>query len=64
MLDSTTESALFDLFEVPLFPYIPLIAGLKDKPVSFIYGEFDWVVSTGAEVLVTSSYNGPYAGDC
>jgi hypothetical protein len=54
--ESTTETALFDLFEPPLFPYIPIINDLKlqEIPVSFVYGEHDWVVSTGAEVIVTA----------
>lgn len=55
MGESTTDAALFDLFEPPLFPHIPIIDGLKDKPVSFIYGEYDWVISTGAEVLINHS---------
>jgi len=55
MLESTTETSLFDLFECPLFPHVSLIDKLNGKPVSFIYGEYDWVVSTGAEVFVTSA---------
>lgn len=54
-LESTTETAIFDLFEAPLFPHVSLMRGLRNKPVSFIYGEHDWVVSTGAEVLVTAA---------
>ena len=55
LYESTTETSLFDLFECPLFPRVSLIDKLSDKPVSFIYGEYDWVVSTGAEVFVTSA---------
>jgi pimeloyl-ACP methyl ester carboxylesterase len=60
----TTENAMFDLFEVPLFPRVPILEDLKDKPVSFVYGEFDWVVQTGAEVLITHAKKGPHADQC
>ena len=42
--DSSTELALFDLFAVPLFPILPIDEEIANLPISFIYGEFDWVV--------------------
>ena len=59
--ESSTESAIYDLFEPPLFPKVPILDGLRNKPVSFIYGEYDWVTSVGAEVLVTAAQQGPFA---
>lgn len=64
MLGSSTEKAIFDLFEAPLFPHIPVMEGLREKKVSFIYGSFDWVVSVGAEVLITHLRQGPFAKEC
>lgn len=54
MCESSTENALFDMFEVGLFPIVPVLESLKEYPVSFCYGSDDWVVSTGAEVLITA----------
>ena len=53
MLEATTDQAVFDLFECPLFPHFDLIQNLRDKSISFIFGEYDWVESIGAEVLIT-----------
>ena len=62
-VESTTETAIFDLFESPLFPFVPIIDGLRNRPISFVYGEFDWVISTGAEVLVTEASKNPEIRD-
>lgn len=62
-VESTTETAIFDLFESPLFPRVPVLEDLRNKPISFVYGEFDWVVSTGAEVLVTEASKNPEIKD-
>ena len=50
----TTESILFDFFEVGIFPYIPIKDQMDDIQVSFIYGDRDWMDSVGAEVFITS----------
>ena len=60
----TTEAAMFDLFEVPLFPRVPILEDLKDKPISFVYGEFDWVIQTGAEVLISHAKKSRHAAQC
>lgn len=52
--EGTTESVLFDLFQLGIFPYIAIKDQLDDIPMSFIYGDRDWVDSVGAEVVITS----------
>ena len=55
MLGSTTETVIYDLFELGLFSKFPLVDEMSklDKHVSFVFGAEDWVDSTGAEVLIT-----------
>ena len=55
--EGTTETVLYDLFECGLFAYKPLNDKLENVQVSFIYGDRDWVDSSGAEVLITSKRN-------
>lgn len=55
--EGTTETVLYDLFECGLFAYTPLNDKLENVQVSFIYGDRDWVDSSGAEVLITSKRN-------
>ena len=62
--ECSTEKALFKLFEPPLVPHVPIVEKLRDLPVSFVFGEYDWVVSTGAEVLVTAAQNGLNENNC
>jgi hypothetical protein len=52
--EGTTETVLFDLFECGLFPYTPVINEFDaNMPISFIFGDRDWVDSIGAEVVIT-----------
>ncbi len=63
MLSSTTETVIYDLFECGLFSRFPLIEEVKkldDKHVSFVYGNEDWVDSSGAEVILTEKNKGLY----
>ena len=62
MLGSTTETVIYDLFECGLFSRYPLLDEIRklDKHISFVYGNEDWVDSTGAEVLLTQKNKGLY----
>ena len=62
MLGSTTETVIYDLFECGLFSRYPLLDEIRklDKHISFVYGNEDWVDSTGAEVLLTKKNKGLY----
>lgn len=64
-LTATTETCLYDLFECGLFPYYTVLDKLKklNKHVSFVFGDKDWVDSTGAEVLITELTHGRYSAD-
>ena len=64
-LTGTTETCLYDLFECGLFPYFPVLDKLKtlNKQVSFVFGDKDWVDSTGAEVLITHLTRGLYSAE-
>lgn len=43
---------LFDFFECGLFPYIPIMDHFDNISVSFIFGDRDWVDSSGSEILI------------
>ena len=62
MLGSTTETVIYDLFECGLFSRYPLLDVIKklNKHISFVYGNEDWVDSSGAEVIVTEKNRGLY----
>ena len=62
MLSSTTETVIYDLFECGLFSKYPLFEEVRklDKHISFVYGNEDWVDSSGAEVLLTERNKGRY----
>ena len=62
MLGSTTETVIYDLFECGLFSRYPLLDEIKklNKHISFVYGNEDWVDSSGAEVIVTEKNKGLY----
>jgi len=62
MLGSTTETVIYDLFECGLFSRYPLLDEIKklNKHISFVYGNEDWVDSSGAEVIVTEKNRGLY----
>jgi pimeloyl-ACP methyl ester carboxylesterase len=52
----STDNALFTNFDQYLFAKLPLqddhkLGGFK-KPVSFIYGDRDWMLKNGAEVVL------------
>lgn len=66
MHEGTTESVLFDLMDPGLFPHTAVISALDAVPVSFVYGDRDWVDSTGSEVLITAklSQHGSKARNC
>jgi len=53
---SSTEEVLYDLFEIGCFPLFPVIEKIKKlgKPISFVFGDKDWMDSTGAEVIITA----------
>ena len=53
MVEGTTETVLFDLFEPGLFPHIPIMDKLDKVEVSFAFGDRDWVDSSGAEYLIS-----------
>jgi hypothetical protein len=54
------------LFELGCFPLYPVIDAVKKlgKPVSFVFGDKDWMDSTGAEVLITALTKGRYVDEC
>lgn len=62
MLGSTTETVIYDLFECGLFSRYPLLDEIRklNKHISFVYGNEDWVDSSGAEVIVTEKNRGLY----
>ena len=62
MLGSTTETVIYDLFECGLFSKFPLLDEIRksNKHISFVYGNEDWVDSSGAEVIVTEKNRGLY----
>ncbi len=54
------------MFELGCFPLYPVIDAVKKlgKPVSFVFGDKDWMDSTGAEVLITALTKGRYVDEC
>ena len=66
MFPGSTETVLYDLFDCGLFPYHTLMDKFQklNKHVSFVFGDKDWVDSTGAEVLTFIKTQGLYADDC
>ena len=46
-----------------MYPVIEEIKKLKVH-VSFVFGDKDWMDSTGAEVVITARTKGKYADEC
>ena len=52
--EGTTENMLFHMFDSSLFAKVSTRGCLNKVPCTFIYGDRDWVDSTGAEVLISA----------